>query len=98
MVQKRKRTAATEDMIGELHSKVTKIFRMTLDQVVEKLEEGTLAEFCVDPKLMNTITKFINDNKIFAVPAEEAEDNPLAKKLEEIRKRGSVVPLVANRD
>lgn len=89
-----KRTAATEDMIGELHMKVTKIFGMSLDQVIEKLDEGEMAEFCVDPKLLNTIIKFINDNKIFAVPAEQADDNPLAKKLAEIRSKASIVPLV----
>lgn len=88
--------AASEDAIAKLHAKVTKIFGMSLDQMIEKLDNDEPHEFCVDPKLMNTVLKFISDNKVFALAAEDVKDNPLAVKLAQIRSRGAaVVPLVA---
>lgn len=91
----RVRTQASEAEVGRLHAKVTKIFNMSLDQVIAKLEEDDCdVAFAVDPKLLNTIIKFIADNKMFTVADEEDVESPLAKKLAEIRaKAPSVVPL-----
>lgn len=89
------KTAASEAALGRLHAKVVKIFGMSLDQVIEKLEEGEEATFAVDPKLLNTIIKFLSDNKIYSLAEEEVEDNPLAKKLAEIKARSNkIVPFV----
>lgn len=90
------KTAASEAALGRLHAKVVKIFGMSLDQVIEKLEAEEEAAFVVDPKLLNTIIKFLADNKIYSLAEEEVEDNPLAKKLAEIKAKSStvIIPLV----
>lgn len=87
------KTAASEAALGRLHAKVVKIFGISLDQVIEKLEAGEEAAFAIDPKLFNTVIKFLADNKIYSIADEEVEDNPLAKKLAEIKAKSSTVIL-----
>lgn len=86
------RTAASETEIGKLHLKVVKVLGMSLDQMIKKLEEGDLAEFAVDTKLLAVVTKFLNDNKIWSVPEEDNEESDFAKKIRQIKESQNVVP------
>lgn len=89
-----KKTTASSASVGKLHAKLVKIFGLSLDQVIEKLEAGEDAMFVAEPKLLNAVAKFLNDNKCWTVEDEEVADNPLAKQLAEIRARQSVTPMV----
>ena len=90
------KNAATESMVAKLHSQITKIFGMSLAQMIRKLEDGDDAEFAVDTKLLGQVITFLDKNAIYAVPEEEAAGSPLQKQIEEIkaRQRATVVPLV----
>lgn len=88
--------AATEDMVAKLHMQVTKIFGMSLDQMIERLEDDVEFGFAVDSKLIGQVIAFLDKNSIYAVPAEEDGGSALSKQLEAIkaRNKASVVPLV----
>lgn len=90
------KNAATESMVARLHSQITKIFGMSLAQMIVKLEEGCEAEFAVDTKLLGQVITFLDKNAIYAVPEEEAAGSSLHAQLEAIKakQRGTVIPLV----
>ena len=100
--------AATEDKLGELHSKVADVMLNALDAYdeVEKLvvereqekEDGTtiVTIEAREPSaaLLGAITKFLKDNEITCNSAEAEGMTDLQKKLIEKRaKRGKVVGL-----
>ena len=88
--------AATEGLVARLHMQVTKIFGMSLAQMIEKLEAGEESAFVVDTKLLGQVIAFLDKNAIYAIPEEEDTKSALHKQLEEIkaRQRSTVIPLV----
>lgn len=84
--------AATEQELGELHSKVARVMSDALDvydkaQTVylelspEDLKESGIDPPVVSPPLLAVVTKFLNDNKISCVPEDSKEMSELAERL-----------------
>ncbi len=86
--------SASEFDVGSLHVKVVKVFGMSLDQVIEKLEAGEDSQFAVDPRLISAVCKFLNDNKVFSIAEDEVEESDLAKKIAAIRNSSPAIKLV----
>ncbi len=81
----RKVTTASEREIGKLHAKVYKIYGMTLDAMIQKLESGEDPAFIVDSKILMAVQKFLTDNKVYSIPDSEDEGSDLSKRLAEIK-------------
>lgn len=84
----------SESQMGALHLKVAKVFGITLDQMIEKLENKEDAEFALNPQLLALVVKFLNDNKIYSVAEEDAKDSALSQKLAEIKAHRGKMKLV----
>ena len=102
------KTAASEDVLGALHSKVATVMTRALDQLgraQERYEEAVDADptnlelIALKPEtpaaLLGVMTKFLSDNKITCVPEESKEVSELAERLKNKRRRvGNIVHLV----
>ena len=99
------KSAASEEALGELHTKVAKVMTRALDQI-EKVQdvfdsidepelEQTVLRPEVSPAMLSAITKFLSDNKVTCNPAESADMSDLQKRLSTKRRRsvGNVVAM-----
>lgn len=95
--------AATEEALGELHSKVAKVMTNAIDvidasqevylQMVEVAKEDPESLLDIpkppelSPALMGVMTKFLADNKISCIPEESQETSALATRLKNKQRR-----------
>lgn len=102
--------AASETVLGELHSKVARVMTQALDvydtaqeiylnTARDKIEEGqVIPEPVLSAPLLGVMTKFLADNKISCVPADSKELSDLEKRLKSKRKRVASVGNVVHLD
>lgn len=99
------KSAASEEALGELHTKVAKVMTRALDQIDKAQDifdenvDGADPEAAmrpeVSPAMLSAITKFLADNKVTCNPAESENMSDLQRHLKNKKRRsvGNVVPM-----
>lgn len=95
------KNAASEELLGELHTKITKVMIKSLEQVEKAQDtyddtpddEKELVRPEVSASLLSAMTKFLADNKITCNPAEGSKMSELEQRLRRKKQAvGNVVP------
>ena len=99
------KTAASEELLGKLHSKVATIMLKAVEQIgndqeaydaakeqatSDAIDELVMERPELSPSLMSAITKFLSDNKITCNPEDSKELGELEQRLQMKRKRKSI--------
>jgi hypothetical protein len=78
--------SATEDQIGKIHQLTTDIYTMKLESILQQMKNDKEAvDFTGDIRVIQAAGKWVEYNEVKSQLPEEQEDNPLKKKLAEVK-------------
>lgn len=80
------RKAASEDQIGKMHQLTTNIYTLKLESILKQMEDDPEAvDFTGDIRVIQAAGKWVEYNEVKSVLPTDTENNPLKKKLAEVK-------------
>lgn len=83
--------SASEDSVGRIHSGINKAFEMSLEHMLNQMEEAIASEdpvafaMSVNDRLLTSATKWVAYNEVGCSVPEQVAESPLSKKLKAVR-------------